>query len=117
MITGFGSDGEFIWMVVKKSVASEEFNEFLSVVTYALTHKNKHKLKDLLITMDTAATHWSNRTKLHIEDLGLSVAYLPPYWSFLATVEILFKVIKTNIRSMQFSRNVDYLKKIQVLIW
>ena len=56
MTTGFGSDGEFIGMAVKKSVTSEEFNEFLSVVVYALTHKNKHKLKDVLITMDNAAT-------------------------------------------------------------
>ena len=110
MITGFTNDGEFIGMIVKKSVTSDEVNDFLSILTYALTHKNKHKLRDILFTMDNAAIHWSAKTKSHYENLGLKVAYLPPYWPALAPVELLFKIIKTKIRSMSYSNNVDYLK-------
>ena len=110
MITGFTIDGEFIGMIIKKSVTSDEFNDFLSVMTYALTHKNKYRLNEVLFTMDNAAIHRSIKTKSHYENLGLNVAYLPPYWPTLAPVEILFKLIKTKIRSIHCEYNVDYLK-------
>ena len=52
-----------------------------------------------MLTLDNASTHCSEETKLHLKNLKLSVIYLPPYSPTLAPVELLFKILKTKIRS------------------
>ena len=38
MITGFALDGEFLGVIIKRSVSAEDFIDFLSILVYAITH-------------------------------------------------------------------------------
>ena len=66
----------------------------------------------IIICLDNAFIHSSDSTKRLFTYLNLNVFYLPPYWPHLAPVELLFKIIKSKIRSKFWEKEINFDKNL-----
>ena len=111
IIAAICCDGECLIQIFKSTINSELFQQFLCILNYVLKTTNKIWIKNVVLNLDNASIHSSEKTKKLFELMKYNVNYLPPYCPHLAPVELLFKIIKTKVRSyhsdieLDFSRN------------
>ena len=70
----------------------------------------KNSQQNIIIWLDNASIHSSDSTKRLFAYLNLNIFYLPPYWPHLAPVELLFKIIKSKIRSKFWEKEINFDK-------
>ena len=126
VITSITSLVEVFIISTTGTVNSSMFIDFLSRLISFIEKNEETQIKNCLIIIDNATTHWSNQTIQYWESNGLNVTYIPAYTPELSPVDIFLKVkvccnLKIKIknaelavkRCTEFDRRLDfnYIKK------
>ena len=90
-------DGEFLVQIRKSTIDSELFQQFLCILNYVLNFTMKTKTQTVVLNIDNASTHVSERTKKVLSKMNCWVNFLPPYCPHLAPVELFFKILKLKL--------------------
>ena len=110
IIAAICSNGEYLIQIFLSTVDSEKYQQFIWILNFAIKAILKNKHKDVIVWCDNASVHSSDSTKKLFDYLNLNIFYLPPYCPHLAPVELLFKIIKTKIRSKFSEIEVNFEK-------
>ena len=111
LILATWSDGRWFGIVVQKTVNSAIFWIFLKLIELLLQNENLQRAEMPMVIMDNARTHWSQFTKQWADKLPFDLRFLAPYWPELAPVEQAFGVVKTKLRGLEPTRNVNFGSK------
>ena len=111
VVVALWSDGEFLIQIFNSTVTSDLFREFIWVLTFALKYKSKNHLQNIVLTMDNASIHTSDKTRKLLSLFEYNVKYLPPYSPKLAPVELFFNIMKQKIRSFWSMRVINFDNK------
>ena len=103
-------DGELLIQIFKSTIDSELFLQFLCILNYALKATVKYWIKNVVLNLDNASIHSSEKTKKLLTLMKYNVNYLLPYCPHLAPVELLFKIIKTKVRWNYSNVELDFSK-------
>ena len=111
MIFSIFSDGDWIWVLKKGTVNSEDFIKFLLVLEAYLSKWKFIDIRSTWVTLDNATIHISRKTKFAAYHLNYKLNFLPPYSPTLAPVELIFGVLKRKIAHKRRSKSIDFGKK------
>ena len=68
-------------------------------------------MQNIVLNMDNASIHTSDKTKKLLSLYGYNVKYLSPYSPKLAPVELFFNIMKQKIRSLWSKRMINFDNK------
>ena len=111
LILATWNTGEWIGMVVLGTVDSDKFWLFLGLLKTLIDSRNDSIEKSPIIIFDNARTHSSIKTINTIKDLSLPVRFLAPYCPEAAPIERIFGKIKSKLRVLGWTQNIDFSKK------
>ena len=111
----------------KKDASSKENFSFIGdktvdtskneLINYSsLTSKFFLVVINIIIWLDNASIYSYDSTKRLFAYLNLNAFYLSPYWPHLAPVKLLFKIIKSKIRSKFWVKEINFDKN-SVMEW
>jgi len=83
----------------------EDVCEFLELI------RSKNPIKCIVVILDNFRSHWANKTREKAKELGIILAFLPPYSPDLNPIEFIWKSIKREVSAI-FIESVEYLKTI-----
>ena len=98
LIAGICSDGQFIWMIVHRTVDSVIFQKYLSILCFAIDRRPDLKEHRVTLSLDNASIHLSKETMNRLQQLWLNTDFISAYSPMLAPVEVFFKQLKTKMR-------------------
>ena len=93
MITAIVSNGEFLWSIIEDTGNTSKFCDFLRILNYALNYAKLKESSELVIMLDNASIHSSNKTLNAMENLSINWQFLPAYSPSLAPVELFFRIV------------------------
>ena len=93
IIASIFSDGNFLWMITRDIVKTQEFIKFLSILKYVLKLSKTYFNNDVCITLDNAPVHTSTEALKYLNSLKIPAYFLPPHSPNLAPVELFFRLI------------------------
>ena len=111
LILATWSTGEWLAMVVQDTINSQKFWFFLKVLDTIVSRRNEINQKSSIVIFNNARTHSSIFSKSIIKELNLEVRFWAPYWQEVAPVERIFGKIKSKLRVLGGSMNIDFSKK------
>ena len=111
LILATWNTGEWIGMVVLGTVDSDKFWLFLGLLKTLIDSRNDSIEKSPIIIFDNARTHSSIKTINTIKDLSLPVRFLAPYCPEAAPIERIFGKIKSKLRVLGWTQNIDFSKR------
>ena len=122
LILATWNTGEWICMIVQGTIDSQKFWFFLELLESVSKNSFMRAEKSPIVILDNARTHSSKITKRAIQNLDIQTRFLAPYWPEVAPVERIFGKIKSKLRSMGGTLNIDFSRRkgveiIFYLIW
>ena len=111
LILATWNTGERIGMVVLGTVDSDKFWLFMGLLKTLTDSLNGSIEKSQIIIFDNARTHSSIKTINTIKDLSLPVKFLAPYCPEAASIERIFGKIKSMLRVLVWTQNIDFSKR------
>ena len=108
VIFGFWSDGNYIWMVTKKTTTENGFWVFLALLKRFIADVLCQDPQNVILSLDNAPVHLSSKSKKVAKEFGLKMCWLPPYSPTLAPVELAFGGWKRRIYSKQGSAAINF---------
>ena len=110
IIAAIWSDGEYIIQILNSTITSNQFQEFIWILSFALKQTMQTRIQNVILNMDNASIHTSDKTKKLLALFEYEVKFLPPYTPKLAPVELFFNIIKQKIRSYWWKKIIDFDK-------
>ena len=111
LILATWNTGEWIAMVVVDTINSYKFWLFLKLLESIINNLCPSIEKSPAIIFDNARIHSSIKTRKKIKELDLQVRFLAPYWPEVAPVERIFGMIKSKLRVLGGTLDIDFNKK------
>ena len=65
----------------------------------------------MLLIMDNCPYQASGSTKDKLREWKVYILYLPPYWPELAPVELMFRSLKSKLKSFRRKESICYLSQ------
>ena len=129
LILATWNTGEWVAMVVLDTINSDKFWFFLTLLDTVINWSNDNKKKSPIVIFDNARTHTSIKTKSKIKELDMQVRFMAPYWPEVAPIERVFGKIKSKLRVLGGTLDIDFslrkgveiifslLKSLEVQSW
>ena len=112
LISAASTDGWVFSGLSYAKVDSEIFRSYLNGLMEYILRRNKWAPSKVLLILDNAPIHHSNKTKEALMAAGVSVIYLPQYWPELAPIESVFNSFKRKLSKYEDSRIIDLKSEI-----
>ena len=91
-------------------------NEFIIFMKELVENLGEEETKNSIFIMDNASYHVSKKTKIYYKEAKLKILFNCPYKSDFNAIELVFNLIKNNLRKEIHKNQKDYAEKIVKLI-
>ena len=111
LLSAISNDGSSLTAAYSSTIDSTIFLAFIhNLLEFYSKRAIKHNSEVLLI-MDNCPYQTSGSTKDKLREWKVNVLYLPPYCPELAPVELMFRSLKSKLRSFRSNESISYLSQ------
>ena len=108
LLSAISSDGSSFTSAYSSTVNS---SVFLAYIKSLLEYYSKRVIRDnseVLLIMDNCPYQTAKSTREKLRKCRVNVLYLPPYWPELAPVELMFRSLKSKLKSFKDKESINY---------
>ena len=108
LLSAISSDGSSFTSANSSTVNS---SVFLAYIKSLLEYYSKRVIRDnseVLLIMDNCPYQTARSTREKLRKWRVNVLYLPPYWPELAPVELMFRSLKSKLKSFKEKESINY---------
>ena len=104
------SNGDWFAIVHAKTWDSIKFCLFLKLLNILWAEYRLQANRLPTVLMDNASIHTSKFSKEICSTLNMNWRFTPPYWSEVAPVEQIFKIVKSKLTSSNYENGANFVK-------